>query len=1084
MDSNAKIPRGPGKHVAARPGRLKQHTRARSEPGRPRRPGRRWTTAAAIAIPCALSLAFTLVGSFQSRERHNAVERAAADRAATQAEAEAALASAFRDLEAAARVRPIAIEAFASSCYTFAARAGISPLAAQARDLAAATRRNLAGEARRLFDAITADVARLKAAHRLGAAVRRLDDLPEWLDPRNQLRPRLRDLETTIHREAELELAGIVATARSLVDQGAPDDAVALLEGARAWGLPGFDPEVDHALADLRGRVATRATAARAANERQEAQAAATAARLRAGTEHLQAASEAVLQKRERQAQEIKRQADRVMADTRKDPFTLEITRDLKLKGTHVVQYGDDGVTVESDTPKVRMPYSWSMLDPQMAYDLRRRAYDPADPEGHFQLGRFCTLRDLLGGAQREFDLAVKLDPGYRARVPDLSRFRERKNLFKGNWSRVGRDFLRVAWDFTHANQKEDFRVLRETAANAAAGRLTLRGAGLFGALPKEVAFIDEISVTADALRGAGATPMLGIFFLDENREPTAGYLALVDGANRRLAVVRLKGNKLEPLLPAQAIPAGEISLRFAGLRFEARAGGRTVWSGDESRFSEVTILVGGVAEGAAGSVEVGRLTIEGKVSPEWVRKSLSEAETLALRELEEDLKPGASAAGTGDQAPDAPLSIEAAGLHGLSDVARESYRTARAALAATKLEKPEELAARLAVLLAAAPDFAGGHYLEGLLSYRWLGDAEAGFRDFARALELAPEFHEARVELALIYLERGDQVAARREIDRALAAAPDFAPAYVARGKLHFREHRYDASTDDLELAVELEPGRLETRTRLRNARHVQRGPFWKEVYTKETAHFTVRTDIGKEKAAEYAEDLEAAAAYYARAFGVPLKAAQKNDVLVFDTKEGYQTYAELSTSNRVEFTLGYYHPEYRQLLLFEDKADVTGAETRHVLYHEGFHQFLAPLIPDAPYWLSEGMAEYFGACEVSGGRVVREGMVLKGRLRGLQSWLEAGLPLVSFAGIMQETPAEFYGGSPVQVSLKYAQAWAMIHFFMSGREPRLRAALDEYVRLLRAGATGSAAFRKAWGDVDLEAAQRGFVRYARELK
>ena len=54
------------------------------------------------------------------------------------------------------------------------------------------------------------------------------------------------------------------------------------------------------------------------------------------------------------------------------------------------------------------------------------------------------------------------------------------------------------------------------------------------------------------------------------------------------------------------------------------------------------------------------------------------------------------------------------------------------------------------------------------------------------------------------------------------------------------------------------------------------------------------------------------------------------------------------------------------------------------------------------------------------------------------------------TFDEIMTETPEEFYSG---YVSLKYAQAWAMIHFFMRGAGRRYRPTLVQYVNALRRG-------------------------------
>lgn len=1041
------------------------------------RPGVPWTTVAALAGAAALLVAALVISSSGSSAR---LEQAAADARAAAARTEA-LDAAFASVEAASRARPLDLSRFLDGCRGFAARAGDSPLGDRALALAARLRRD-ADEAKKKFDEAATSVGE----HKYGEAMTRLLAFPARLDVEGKLASRIPDLLRQVRSDAELALAALSRQARQLAAEGKLDEGIALLQTARRWGLPDLQKTVDAALDELNAWQSARTADAAELAARKQAQGEAAAARKVARRDHVEAARKSLLEAHAKKSQELRSQADRIIEATRKSPLTLDLSKDLVLKDTRILQYSEDGVTVESQNPKVRMPLAWDILDPKVAYDLRRSAYPPDEAESHYQLGRFCTLRDLLDDAQREFDLAAKLDPAYAGRLPDLKKFRERKNLFKGDWRRVGTNFLRVAYPFNRPEEIQDFRSREGTTVDAKNGRLHLGGQKWFWASPKEVAFLDEVTVNASGFKGQGASPLFGVFFTKDGELET-GFVVRVDPEGRGFSVEKWTQREGEELLPSTPLPAGPITLRFASLKFEVLAGGKTVWKGDEHRFSEVMILVGGMREEAGqGSVSIDQLSMEGKVGQDWIRKTFSEAETLALRELEEDLRPGGRVRRRkdADADADAPLSIEEDGLKGLSPRAREAYQRVKAGISRGEIEDPEELFLGLGRLLAEAPGFAGGYFFRGLLGYRYMGETAAGLSDMTKALELAPDFHEARILLARLYLHRGDLDAAREQIRMALETAPDYPEAYAARGSLAFRRHAYDDAIADLELAVELEPSDLETRQSLRNARHVKRGPLWTKTHAKESPHYLVRSDISAAKAAQFAESLEAVAAYYAETFHVSLPTSPKGDVLVFETKEGYQTYAELSTDNRAEFTLGYYHPEYRQLMLFEDKGDASGADTMHVLYHEGFHQFFEPLLPEAPFWLNEGLAEYFGASEVKGGKVVKTARVLEGRLRGLQYYLRAGQPILPFKRILLETPAEFYGGPPQLVSFRYAQAWAMIHFFMSGREPVLKETLQDYIKDLREGMTNRSAFKKTWAKVDLAAAEKAFVRYALDLK
>ena len=212
--------------------------------------------------------------------------------------------------------------------------------------------------------------------------------------------------------------------------------------------------------------------------------------------------------------------------------------------------------------------------------------------------------------------------------------------------------------------------------------------------------------------------------------------------------------------------------------------------------------------------------------------------------------------------------------------------------------------------------------------------------------------------------------------------------------------------------------------------------------------------------------------------AFGQPNESSERRaKVLVFDTAEGFHRYAELTTDDRVESLLGYYHPRYRQLLLFEDRDDASGSEAVRVLQHEGFHQFIHEVIPELPFWVNEGLAEYFSTCRTDdSGQMVDEGAILPARLADLVGFLRSGGP-EPFARIMNQTPAEFYSGPVAQ---KYAQAWSMALFLEKGADGRYRKVLDDYLRACVEGNGAKEAFDQTFGGADLpglEAQWRAYV-------
>jgi hypothetical protein len=271
---------------------------------------------------------------------------------------------------------------------------------------------------------------------------------------------------------------------------------------------------------------------------------------------------------------------------------------------------------------------------------------------------------------------------------------------------------------------------------------------------------------------------------------------------------------------------------------------------------------------------------------------------------------------------------------------------------------------------------------------------------------------------------------------------------------------------------------------TTQKNVLNVVKGPqHLGAKYEKEFPHYVVMTDMSVDKTMLYGTRLEAAYKFYAETFkDVFTEEARrpKPRVAIFNTREAYLTYGELTLSNRQEWTLGYFHPMYRELLLFED-ADLEA--TLQTLYHEAFHQFMALMVPKAPFWYNEGIAEYMGGIKVEvvnkkDSKIVEKARVLDGRLKGLKMSLNFAL---KFEDIMMQTPAQFYSGP---VSFKYAQAWSMVHFLYEASGGKHRPLVESYFKKLKDGGTPREAFDTAFGGGKVEELQKEWLEYVKKLE
>ncbi len=382
------------------------------------------------------------------------------------------------------------------------------------------------------------------------------------------------------------------------------------------------------------------------------------------------------------------------------------------------------------------------------------------------------------------------------------------------------------------------------------------------------------------------------------------------------------------------------------------------------------------------------------------------------------------------------------------------------------------------------APEFAAALFWRGVARMMTRRPEEAR-QDFEQAAKLVPDFHEARELLARVLLEDQEIPAAMAEVRRALDLMPGEADALALQGHLKLLTGDPKGALSDLEVARKIDPAGDYCAQTQRSVQNVIKGPqHLGAKYSKEFPHFTVMTDISGEKTALYGNRLEAAFRHFAETFKDHFAEdprRPKPRVAIFNTREAYLTYGEMTLSGRQEWTLGYFHPLYNELLLFED---VDRDATLQVLYHEAFHQFLRLVVPRrVPYWYNEGMAEYMGSIRVEVAKtgppkVVERGRILEGRLKALK----LGLPFaMKFEDIMMQTPAQFYSGP---VPIKYAQAWTMIHFFHEAAGGKHRARLDAYFRKIKDGGTAREAFQAGFGDADLEGLQKDWLEHVRKLE
>jgi hypothetical protein len=132
-------------------------------------------------------------------------------------------------------------------------------------------------------------------------------------------------------------------------------------------------------------------------------------------------------------------------------------------------------------------------------------------------------------------------------------------------------------------------------------------------------------------------------------------------------------------------------------------------------------------------------------------------------------------------------------------------------------------------------------------------------------------------------------------------------------------------------------------------------------------------------------------------------------------------------------------------------------GLNTTSVLMHEGTHQFVFRISPNAPIWMHEGMATYF-ECSKFDGRDLKIGLKNKLRLGTIQGSIQNG----TYAPLSEFIAGK--GGDP------YSQGWSLVYYLIHAHNGRYARCFDRYLRKVGSQMEPKH-FMKAFGVKDLDA-------------
>lgn len=359
----------------------------------------------------------------------------------------------------------------------------------------------------------------------------------------------------------------------------------------------------------------------------------------------------------------------------------------------------------------------------------------------------------------------------------------------------------------------------------------------------------------------------------------------------------------------------------------------------------------------------------------------------------------------------------------------------------------------------------------------------------------------------ALLALRAGDPERTVAICDELLADEPEQSPTKALRAHAYEALGRDEDAAAELEAVVHADPGfftaweqlcvlRLhqnrqdDARALLREAKHkhgmwdeaaplermlvmAERGPRWPRRYSYQSPHYEVVSDIDRKMCIEACRVLEES---YVNLMAQLTwikedKSLPRFRVFLFSGESSYQEYNKAIVGSVVPHTAGLYTPILKQLLIWNlPRRDDMVLTIRH----EGFHQFLDRLMPNPPTWFNEGMAEFWETARREQGRL-QGGQVRPDHLATLARNKQ---DLPKLERFVRGGSGDFYANAEV----RYAQAWALVHFLRKG--PRAYTArFDALWTQLRTAKSTSAAIDAAFAGVDWAKLEQDFWAHLASL-
>lgn len=194
------------------------------------------------------------------------------------------------------------------------------------------------------------------------------------------------------------------------------------------------------------------------------------------------------------------------------------------------------------------------------------------------------------------------------------------------------------------------------------------------------------------------------------------------------------------------------------------------------------------------------------------------------------------------------------------------------------------------------------------------------------------------------------------------------------------------------------------------------------------ETDSFTISSESTKRNTLVAAFYLEMFYKHIGEVLPLSNTPNEKFKIRYFRSKSKFRTYAK---STETPTALSFYNLDEKEVVVCDSDEVITKGFLSNLL-HEATHQYLDIYYNESlPYWVSEGMAEYFSTGELHND-ILTFGSIIKAHIFTLKNAIKNG-ELIPLNELVQLDKEKFYG---INASLAYAESWVLIHLIMKNSD------------------------------------------------